>query len=266
MSSKIVRWIAPIFQRWQRLVVLLLACFVLSGCVDSEVGVKFDSPYHGVISQRLKFDDRFSSLSGGSAQAWFSAIEQRARQVQGKVRRFPNKEVLVTIPFSTGQDLEKKFNRFFNTEIKPKTRSGSALELPKIDSTLKVHQGNFLLLENRRIVYDVDLRSLGLADAEGTAIVNPSSVLNLEFALTGPWGAKSLMTRTKDGVSIPSHREGKQLVWELQLGQKNHLEATLWMPNSLGIGTVFLIAIVVGGIYLKNQQSSTISPSSSASR
>lgn len=266
MPSKLIRWIAPLFQRWQRLVVLLLACFVLSGCVDSEVGVKFDSPYHGVISQRIKFDDRLSTFSGTTAQAWLKTIEQRARQVQGKVRRFSNKEVLVTIPFSTGQDLEKKFNQFFSPEINPKSRNITALELPQIDSKLKVQQGNFLLLESRRLTYDVDLRSLGVTDAEGTAIVNPSSVLNLEFGLTAPWGAKNLMIRTKEGVAIPAHREGKQLVWQLQLGQKNHLEASFWMPNPLGIGTVFLVAIVAGGIYLKNQQASGTSPSSTVSR
>ena len=95
--------------------------------------------------------------------------------------------------------------------------------------------------------------------------MKPDAVIDLQFSLKAPWGARSMMTRTKSGVSIPARREGKQLVWDLQPGQKNHVEAGFWMPNPLGIGTIFVIAIVAAGIFLKNQQSPTIAPSSTVS-
>jgi hypothetical protein len=251
--------LASMVQRWQKVIVIVLACFLVSGCVDYEVGVKVDSPYHGVLSQRIRLDDRLSTFSGGSSQAWLANIEQRVRRVHGKARRLSNQEILVTVPFTTAQDLEKKFNQFFSPELDRRSRVKQPLELPKIESKFVVQSSNLLLLEHRRLVYDIDLRSLGVTAPDGTAIVNPSSVINLEFGLTAPWGARSFMPRTKSGVSIPSHREGKQLVWTLQPGQKNHIEAGFWMPNPLGIGTVFVIAIVAAGIYFKNQQGPTIS-------
>lgn len=261
MPSKI----ASILRRWQKVVVLLLACFLLSGCVDYEVGVKFDSPYHGVLSQRIRLDDRLSTFGGSSSQAWLTNIEQRVRRVQGKARRLSNQEVLVTIPFTTGQDLEKKFNRFFNPEFDSKSKIKQPLDLPKIESKFRVQPSNWLLLEHRRLVYDVDLRSLGVTAPDGTAIVNPNSVIDLQFSLTAPWGARSIMTRTKSGVSIPARREGKQLIWQLQPGQKNHIEAGFWMPNPLGIGTVFVVAIVAAGIYFKNQQTPPVETPPTAS-
>jgi hypothetical protein len=228
--------------------IALIAVFALSGCVNYEVGLNFDSPTRGAIVQHIRLDERLTSVSSGTAQAWLNNIEQRARQVQGKTRRLSGKEISVTIPFTTGQELEKKFNTFFNPKAKVR---GKRVDVPPIESHLKVEQGNFLLLERRKVIYDVDLRSLGVTSASGEVLVDPSSLINLQFGLTTPWGARNVV---RPG-SVASRRVGKQLVWILQPGQKNHLEAAFWMPSPLGIGTLVIIGIVAGGLYLKNQQS-----------
>ena len=248
--------IAKFTRLFTRLMVLLSVCLVASGCVNYEVGVQFDSPNRGTIVQKIQLDDRLTTFSSGTAQTWFNDIDQRVKRLQGKTQKVSNQEVLATIPFNNGQDLEKKFNEFFSAEIAKKIRNKKPLELPKFDSKLVVKQGNFLLLERTRIIYDVDLRSLGVTAPDGNVLVNPNSLLELQFSLDAPWGAQSL-TRTKNEMIIPARRRGKQLIWTLQLGQQNHIEAAFWMPSPLGIGTLMIVAIVAAGIYFKNQQPAT---------
>lgn len=243
--------IAKLSRSFKHLIVLLVVCLVTSGCVNYDVGVQFDSPNRGTIVQKVQLDDRL--LTSGTPQTWLTNLEQRARKLGGKVRKVSSNEMIATIPFSNGQDLEKKFNRFFSAELAAKVRSKKPLELPKIDSKLVVKQGNFILLERTRLIYDVDLRPLGVAAPDGSVLVNPNALLDLEFSLEAPWGAQSL-TRTKNGTVIPARRNGKQLVWTLQPGQQNHIETAFWMPNPLGIGTIVIVAIVIAGIFFKNQQ------------
>lgn len=238
--------------RWQKVVILLAIALLMSGCVNYEVGVNFDSPNRGAIVQDIRLNDRLTSFSSGAAQTWLTSIEARARRLNGKTRRLSNQEILVTIPFTTGQDLEKKFNAFFNSESNQKSSSRKTVALPKFTSKLSVRQGSFLFLDRRKFSYDVDLRSLGLTTSDGSALVDPSSILNLEFKLNTPWGARSIKS------SVPVRREGNQLIWTLQPGQNNHLEAAFWMPNPLSIATLFVIAIVGVGVYLKNQRSPEI--------
>ncbi len=243
--------------RWHKVVILLVIALMTSGCVNYEVGVNFDSPNRGAIVQNIRLNDRLMSFSSGAAQTWLTSIEARVRRLQGKTRRLSNQEILVTIPFNNGQDLQKKFNVFFSSEPDKKSQSKKTVELPNFTSKLSLRQANFLLLERTKFSYDVDLRSLGLTASDGSVLVDPSSIINLEFKLNTPWGARSIAKK-----SIPARREGHQLVWTLQPGQNNHLEAAFWMPNSLGIATLFVIAIVGVGVYLKNQQSPIISSAS----
>lgn len=248
--------------RRSRLVwVLLFASLMLSGCVKSEVGIDFESPNRGAIVQHIRLDERLTSFSKGTAKTWLDSIEKRVRRLQGKTRRLSNQEILVTIPFGSGQELETRFNEFFSPPVNPKTRSAQKeLDLPELDSHLNVQQGNFLLLQRHRLIYDLDLRSLGVLAADGSLLASPGSLIELEFGLTTPWGARNITHRAK-GTPISTRREGKQLIWTLQPGQSNHLEAVFWLPNPLGIGTLVIVAIVTGGIYLRRTlPTPTVSP------
>ncbi len=238
------------FLRRSRMIwVMLFASLVLSGCVKSEVGINVESPNRGTIVQHIRLDERLTSVNSGTAQKWLDGIEERVRRIQGKTRRLSNQEILVTIPFGNGRELETRFNEFFSPVANPNRSTRKEFDLPKLKSHLKVQEGNFLLLERQHVIYDLDLRSLGILAPDGSLIASPGSLLELEFGLTTPWGARSI-TR-KDGTAIAARREGKQLIWTLQPGQSNHLEAAFWLPNPLGIGTVAIVAIVAGGIYLR---------------
>lgn len=240
--------IARLLKQWQKLILLLLLCLITSGCVNYDVGIKFDSPNRGAIVQQIQLDDRLSTFTSGAAQSALNNIEQRVRRLNGKTRRLSNQAIEITIPFSGSRDLATKFNRFFSDAGTKSTAS----DLPNIDSKFTVRQGNFLFFERTRLIYDVDLRSLGIAAPDGSVLIDPKSILNLQFRLETPWGARSLKTE----AAIPDRRDPKQLVWTLQPGQQNHLEAAFWMPNPLGIGTVIVIGIVSVGIYLKERSPS----------
>ncbi len=245
--------IAKLARLLKHLVVLCIVCLITSGCVNYDVGVKFDSPNGGAIVQKIQLDDRL--LTSGTSQTWLTNIEQRTRKLQGKIRKVSSNEIIATIPFSNGQDLEKKFNEFFSTELAAKVRGKKSLELPQIDSKFVVQQGNFIVLERTRLIYDIDLRSLGIA---ADSPISPNSLLDLQFSVEAPWGAQSL-NRTKNGVVIPARRNGKQLIWTLQPGVQNHIETAFWMPNPLGIGALVIAAIVAAGIFFKKQQPVTVS-------
>ncbi len=246
--------------RSRLVLVLLLASLMLSSCVKSEVNINFESPNRGAIVQHIRLDERLTSFSSGTAKTWLDNIEKRVRHLQGKTRRLSNQEVLVTIPFGNGEELETRFNEFFSPTNSSKTRSAQKeLDLPKFDAHLDVQQGNFLLLQRHRLIYDLDLRSLGVLSSDGSLLASPGSLLDLEFGLTTPWGARNVTNRSKS-TSIAAHREGKQLIWTLQPGQNNHLEAIFWLPNPLGIGAAAIGAIVAGGIYLRRALPTPTSP------
>lgn len=236
---------------------LLLSTLMLSGCVRYDLGVNFDSPNRGTIVQHIQLDER---LSG--SQAWLEAVERRVRNVQGKTRRVSDQDVLITIPFGSGEELETKFNQFFSVSEQDKLRGKAAqsnrsvkkeVNLPNINSHLTVKQGNFLLLQRVRLMYDLDLRSLGIQSADGSVLLSPASLVELEFGLTTPWGARSLPRTSVASPTTQSsvRQEGKRLLWTLQPGQRNYLEAVFWLPSPLGIGALVIALVVAGGVFWK---------------
>ena len=245
------RRLLGVMMRSRLLLFMLLASLLLSGCVQYDVGVKFDNPNSGEIVQHIKLGERLTSFSGDSAQEWLTSIERRARQLQGKTKR-SNQEITVTIPFNNGAELEAKFNEFFNPVGKQNSepKSNTAVELPNIDSQVRLTQNNLLLLLRNRLSYDLDLRSLGLISTNGSIQVSPSEILELEFSLNTPLGARSVETDT-NAIHATRFQLGHQLVWTLKPGQLNHLEAVFWLSNPLGIGTVVIALFVVAGIYLR---------------
>jgi len=259
-SSSISKRLTKSFVKRIRLVcILLLASLLLSGCVDYDLGVNFNNANYGKFVQHIKLGEKLTSFSGDSVYEWLDSIERRARELEGKAKRISQEEVIVTIPFSNGRELERKYNRFFNSrndsknssKNKTKSRSNkskSESELPKIDSNLLLKQSNFLLLVRNKLVYDLDLRSLALISSKGNELTNTGSIIDLEFSLKTPWGASSIQ-QTED--SIEPQVDSKQLSWKLKPGQLNHLEAVFWLPSPIGIGTLLIVLFIALGFYLR---------------
>lgn len=247
-----LRFVPAIGRRLRVLWVVVLASLLLSGCVDYDVGVNFEGQHRGAIVQHIQLEKRLTNFSNEQVQDWVKSIERRTRQLNGKTKRLSEEEIVATIPFSTGAELESKFNQFFNPVKKKGDQSqvDEMLGLPSFDSKFRLDQGNFLFLQRNHLSYDLDLRSLGVLSNDGNVLVSPGSLLNLRFSLEAPWGAKSV-AKDASAIAPEVYDDGHQLVWTLQPGQLNHVEAVFWLPSPLGVGTVAIALLVLGGFYLK---------------
>ena len=228
---------------------------LVTGCVQYDVGVNFESQTRGEIVQHIKLGERLTSFSSETVAEWLKSVERRVRLLDGKTKRLSQTEVLVRIPFNNGAELQDKFNQFYNP-IAPtkKSRVASRLEtdLPKFESHLSVKQNNLLLVLRNRLSLELDLRSLSLLSSNGSLLLSPGGLLELDFSLNTPWGAESI--ETVAGALVPeSYQQGKQLVWKLKPGEINYLEARFWIPSPVGIGALIIALFVAAGIALKYQ-------------
>ena len=248
-SRNLIRRIFPI--KNPILWLVLLSSLLLTGCVDYDAGVTFNNANSGEIVQHIKLGERLTSFSGDYVYEWLHSIERRTRQLEGRTQRISPEEIIVKIPFSNGQELQEKFNDFFNSRTNQKSEAlqkASASELPKIESNLLINQNNFVLLVRNRLIYDLDLRSLSLIASKGNVLSDTGSILDLDFSIKTPWGARNIQ-RTE--TAINPQKQGKQLVWQIKPGELNHIEVVFWLPSPLGIGGLLIILFIWGGIYLR---------------
>lgn len=236
------------------LLAILLASMLLSGCVEYDVGVNFESQTHGELVQHIKLGEKLTSFSGSTVQEWLESIEGRSRLSGGRTNRLSDREIKVTIPFNNGAELEEKFNQFFNPGDRKISGSDAKLEsaLPEIKSKISVTQNNLLLVLRNQLSYDLDMRSLGVLSSKGNVLVSPGSLIDLQFSLNTPWGARSIETIT-DALGPEIRSRGRQLVWTLKPGQLNHIEVIFWVPSPIGIGAIAIILFVATGSFLKYQ-------------
>ncbi len=221
----------------------------LSGCVRYDVGINFNSPYSGTLVQHIKIGDQLSNLGQSEAKEWLKSIKSRSRQLQGKVKQLNPEEIVVIIPFNNGQELASKFNRFFNSNV-PDTSAvvvGESAELVKLGSGVSLQQSNLLFVERNHLDITIDLRALNLLAHQNKILIDPNALLDLEFHLNTPWIAHNV-TNTNNLEPISSARG---LVWQLQSGKLNHIEAVFWLPSPIGIGTAVIILFVILGFILK---------------
>lgn len=247
-----VQFVRLILGRLRIFLVILLAAGLLSGCVNYDVGVNFEGVHQGKFVQHIKLEERLTNFSSTQVQDWLKSIERRAKQLNGNTKRISHQEILVTIPFSSGKELESKFNQFFNpvTQKNAASQDMEAIDLPKFDSKIHLNQGNFIFWQRTQFSYDLDLRSLGVVSSTGNVVVSPGSLLDLQFSLETPWGARSI-EKTENAIAPEVEHQGHTLLWTLKPGQLNHLEAVFWLPSPLGIGSLVIVLVVLGGYYWK---------------
>jgi len=243
----IARWL-PLLCR--SLVMVSLA-LLLSGCVDATVGIHFDHANRGEIVQQIQFGERLKNFGDSALESWAKAVNERASSLGGEVTYSTEQGMIAKIPFTSSVDLEKKFNQFFSTVLNqdPENRTGA---LSSVAAHLTVEHSNWLLVERDRLVYEIDLRSLGFSSAEGEVLVSPANLINLEFQLETPWSARNSYG---EGMNRPRVLQaGHKLIWSLIPGKQNALESIFWLPSPLGIGTVGIILLVALGLFLKSPQ------------
>ena len=227
------------------LVISLL--ILLSGCVHYDVSVDFLQQHRGEIVQHIRLAEQLTNLSQTEANEWLDSLEKRAKNLQGKAKRMSPQETIVTIPFGNGEELVRKFNKFFNP---PSSKLNYSLkenesDLVNLKAKMSLKQSNWLFLEQNLLDLEVDLRSLGVISSQGNIILSSGSLVDLEFILKAPWGLKNIVSNTS------FYNKKNQIVWELKPGQINIIEASFWVPSYLGVGTVVIILLMITGFYIK---------------
>jgi len=233
--------------------ICLMAIVFLSGCVRYETGLNFKDPNHGEWVQRIRFEKVPPGLSETIAASWLDSVKEKAKQFGGQVNSISEEELWLKIPFYSAKDLEAKFNQFFQPPgtLPPqggywKQRDQKPLDLP---IRVQVQTRQRLFRERERITLDFDFRSLRKLVASSGLTLNSQDLLDLELRLTTPAGAKILQA---SGVSEPMVRQqGRQVIWQLEPGQLNHLELAFTVPNYLGTGFVVILLITLTGMLVK---------------
>ena len=243
---------------------ILCLLTLLTGCVDYDVGVSFDSPYDGTIVQHVRVGEDLTSLDRSATKEWLKSIEDRTYKLRGKVKRLSSDELAVVIPFSNAKELAEKFNQFFYGNSSPTDSSlpTETDELTSINSRISLRQSNLLLLERNYINLIIDLRALGDIPEQNQIVFDSSSFVNLTFQLNAPWITRSLKGR--ELLSPVKNTPGK-LIWQLQPGKINHIKAVVWLPNYLGIGTAIIIVLIIVGFYVKYRHFPGVTPAKTQS-
>lgn len=240
-KNSIVRFLLPM---------VLGIATLLTGCVDYDVGVNFATPYSGEITQHVQVSNQLSTLAPEDTKEWLNSLEKRSRKLNGKVEKLNDQELLLTIPFGNGAELAQKFNQLFQTSVIPNaTIPLEKRELIKLNSQVKIAQSNLVFVERNYLDLAIDLRALKMLTAQEKIIINPDSLANLEFQLTTPWIARSI----SDGDNLPPLNNSlkKDLTWQLNPGEINHIQAVFWLPSPIGIGAAAIILLMILGYLLK---------------
>jgi len=228
-------WRLTVVQLAVKRLVLIALALCLTGCVDYDLGIRFDSQTHGALTQTLHLSERVAQLNPTSAQQWLRQFEQQTR---GKVQRLDGNTVKVTVPFYNGTDLSNTFNALFDTDSNPTLSQlpGS----PQLPAHLDLRQKNWLFALRNQISLDIDLTSLTELRAQAR---DSWRVLNLAFHLVTPWGVQSAVGDTL--------MRGHETTWILKLGQVNHIEAIFWVPSPIGLGAGAITLVVIAGYLVK---------------
>ena len=240
-SNSVVKFLLPI--------VLGLAT-LLTGCVDYEVGVNFATPYSGEITQHIKVSDKLSNLAPSDTKQWLNSLEKRSRKLDGRIEKLDSQELLLTIPFGNGAELAEKFNQLFQSNIIPNaTIPKEQAEVVKLNSQVSIHQSNLVFVERNSLDLAIDLRALKVLTQQDKIIIAPDSLADLKFQLTTPWIARSVSDA--DNLQPTANLLNKDLIWQLQPGEVNHIQAVFWLPSPIGIGTAIVILLMILGYILK---------------
>ncbi|MEM7793495.1 MAG: DUF3153 domain-containing protein [Cyanobacteria bacterium P01_C01_bin.118] len=200
----------------------------LSGCVDYQLGIQFDSQTHGVLVQTLHLDERFVALNSEVRQQWLQVFIEEAKAFSGKATALDDGTLQVQIDFNNGADLVQTFNQLFAKDGLMTQVPGAPPLLAHLDLT----QENWGVALRNHLHADIDLSGLQ-AD---TAI--------------GDGGALDRW-RTLD-LSFQVGALGDTARWPLQPGQINRIDTEFWVPSPIGIGAVGIILLCAAGYGIRH--------------
>ncbi|TVQ46112.1 MAG: DUF3153 domain-containing protein [Gloeocapsa sp. DLM2.Bin57] len=226
------------------LILAAICLFLLTGCVEYDLSLDFKTQHQGKIVQNITLSKQLTTINQRETEELLRSINNKVRQLHGQTKKISPQEIVITIPFNNGKDLVSKFSQFFT----PKLATNDYDSLLLMNTDISLEESNFLLLQREKLKLLVDLTSLGVFSQEGNLIVSPETLLNLNFSLKTPFGAKNINKITN---VEPEISQGKTLLWHLQPGKINEIEVVFWIPSVLGIGSLLIILLMIIGFYFK---------------
>ncbi|MEO1622099.1 MAG: DUF3153 domain-containing protein [Cyanobacteria bacterium J06632_3] len=232
----------------RNILIAVLLCPLLFGCVDYDLNIRFDSQTHGEIVQTIHLSERLLAFTEGDRIPAFEQFSARAKAVSGKARRLDEDTLQVTIPFYNGAQLVERFNAFYDASSNFETAAG----LPNVRSHLALTQQNYLLALRNHLTYDLQIDELQADLATPIRFNNrfnspspPSdnAWLNLDFHLTTPWGLVNESTGDAEPIQSAD--------WHLEGNRPHHIEATFWVPSPVGIGAAAIALFCCVGYLLR---------------
>jgi Protein of unknown function (DUF3153) len=256
--------------RWRRLpvaVLVVLLAGMLSGCVDYEVEIDFDSQTHGTLRQVLHLSEPWRAGQGSRAD-WLKQFANRARAAGAQVKLGGEgtlDTVEVWVPFNNGADLVRKFNRLL---VDPDTQvfrgmPGLPAIAPALTGQFATHlsldQTNWIVALRNHLSFDIDLQALNQLSASAPGVLRQWQLLNLGLRLVTPWGlASSEMATAEVATALAATVEtltpvtiGQETLWALPVGQLSHIDVVFWLPSPIGIGAVAIATLSLVGYLIK---------------
>ncbi|HEY9888087.1 MAG TPA: DUF3153 domain-containing protein [Candidatus Obscuribacterales bacterium] len=216
--------------------VVLVSLLLLTGCLQYDLTVQFDSQTHGQWVQQLQWR-RGAIAANPDLQRWVELLRDRAQQVGGHTQLRDDATLVITVPFNNGEGLATTFNDFFNppgTTV-PFTLPGG----DPLTAHLTLHQGNWLLALQNHLTLTLDLTAVPDLAATGLPLLQDSQLLSGQVTIAAPW------VRSPTGVFTPRQ------TWVLRPGTLNEIEADFWVPSPIGIGAGAIALLTLSGYGLK---------------
>ncbi|MGF1571276.1 MAG: DUF3153 domain-containing protein [Nodosilinea sp.] len=240
--------IEPLRSWGRRLRLLLLPLLILlSSCLQSDLTLRFDHQTHGQILQSINLSERGAALARDSLNPWLASLEQPVQQLGGTLRQ-DSQTIALSVPFSTSQDLVERFDQLFGTVPAEFSDAAPQLVIPRLGTVpfrLGVDQHSWGVASRTHLTYDLDLRELPANEIPGSGAKRPWA--ELYFSLQTPWGVGQVLpTSLRPVTQLPTETR-----WQLQPGELNHIDVDFWLPNAVGIGTVIILVMVLGGYFLR---------------
>lgn len=241
--------------RWRPwgLGLLISLLWLLGGCFQADLTLRFDHHHHGQWTQTLTLGERNLAMASAALDPWVQQVRPPIQRLGGRLQQ-TSSALAVTIPFSTPADLAHRITTVFaNPSSTPTENLGmpdpdqplaTALALPGVGTVpfaLTTEEQNWGLVSRVRVVYDLDLRNL----APSLTAADPGA--GITFRLQVPWGMPSVEAESLAPASLQPH----EARWTLTLGQISHLAVVFWLPNGVGLGGLALAILVLGGYVLR---------------
>ncbi|MGD1939687.1 MAG: DUF3153 domain-containing protein [Leptolyngbyaceae cyanobacterium] len=234
-----VRWLQRVLR-----VGLVLTVLLLTGCLQYDLELQFDSQTHGQLVQQLHW--RGGAIAANSElQQWLAVLSDRTQQVGGRTRWLSDNAFEIVIPFSNGRALETKFNQFFSPDATTTTFTLPAGEPIRAELTLQ--QGNRVVAIDNHLKLQVDLTAVPDLATTGLPLLQGQQLLEGHVTLLAPW----VRWQSLSPGESPTDELATQATWSLVPGEVNEFEADFWVPSPIGIAAVIILLFVLLGYGVK---------------